>query len=119
MPSLRRRLLKLAVWRRGFRRPEFWLAGLLAVVIFFTVDALRAPQKQVSVRVFAMAVDGYHHYLHPITGRFVRCRYRPTCSNYAVEAVRKYGVLKGGWMSYRRIASCRKSVPMGTIDPVP
>jgi putative membrane protein insertion efficiency factor len=109
MPSLRRRLLK----------PEYWLAGLLAVVLLFVLDALRAPQEQVSVRVFALAVDGYHHYLHPLTGRFVRCRYRPTCSNYAVEAVRKYGVLKGGWMSYWRVASCKKSVPMGTVDPVP
>jgi len=109
MSALRRRLL----------RPEYWLTGLLAVVVFFAVDALRAPQNQVGVRVFALAVDGYHHYVHPITGRFLRCRYRPTCSNYAVEAVRKYGVLKGGLMSYRRIASCKKSVPMGTDDPVP
>jgi len=119
MSALRRRVLKLEFWKRGFRRPEFWLAGLLAVVLFFAVDALRAPQEQVGVRVFALAVDGYHQYLHPITGRFVRCRFRPTCSNYAVEAVRKYGVLKGGLMSYRRIARCRKSVPMGTDDPVP
>jgi putative membrane protein insertion efficiency factor len=109
MPSLRNRLL----------RPEPWLAVVLAAVILFGGDTLRPPREQLSVHLFALSVDGYHRYLHPITSHFVRCRYRPTCSNYAVEAVRKYGILKGGWMSVRRIASCRSSVPMGTQDPVP
>jgi putative membrane protein insertion efficiency factor len=73
----------------------------------------------VDARVFAFAVNVYHAAVHPVTVHFVRCRYRPTCSAYAVTAVRKYGVLKGGWMGLRRIASCRASVPMGTLDPVP
>ena len=34
------------------------------------------------------------------------CRYTPTCSQYAVEALHKYGVLKGGWLAVKRIASC-------------
>ena len=34
------------------------------------------------------------------------CRYTPTCSQYAVEALRKYGALKGGWLAVKRIASC-------------
>lgn len=89
------------------------------VFALFCVDALRPPRDQVSVRAFAAAVDGYHAYLHPITGRFIRCRYKPTCSAYAVEAVRKYGIARGGWMSARRIASCTPKVPMGTVDPVP
>jgi putative membrane protein insertion efficiency factor len=90
---------------------------LLAVL--FGVDAMRPPRDQLSVRFFVASVDGYHRYIHPITGRFIRCRYSPTCSDYAVLAVRKYGIAKGGWMSVRRIARCRPSVPMGTVDPVP
>jgi|HubBroStandDraft_4_1064222.scaffolds.fasta_scaffold638458_1 putative membrane protein insertion efficiency factor len=109
MPSLRNRLL----------RPEPWLGALLIVILLFGADALRPPQHQVSVRLFAVAVDGYHHYLHPLSSRFVRCRYRPTCSRYAVEAVQRYGILKGGAMSVRRVLRCRSSVPMGTLDPVP
>ena len=35
-----------------------------------------------------------------------RCRYTPTCSQYAVEAVKKYGVFKGGWLALKRIARC-------------
>jgi putative membrane protein insertion efficiency factor len=109
MPPLRRWLL----------RPEFWLAVFLLPVLLVGADALRAPQSQASVRIFTASVAGYHHYLHPFTSHFFRCRYRPTCSSYAVEAVRRYGIAKGGWMSVRRIASCRSSVPMGTEDPVP
>jgi uncharacterized protein len=109
MSSLRYRILS----------PQVWLAAICLVFLLFAADALRPPQRQVSVRLFAASVATYHHYLHPLTGRFIRCRYSPTCSRYAVEAVRKYGILKGGWMSARRIASCRSSVPMGTRDPVP
>ena len=109
MPTLRNRLL----------RPEPWLAAILLLAILFAADAMRPPQSQVSVRLFAASADGYHRYLHPLTGRFIHCRYTPTCSTYAVQAVRKYGIAKGGWMGLRRIASCRSSVPMGTVDPVP
>ena len=36
-----------------------------------------------------------------------RCRYTPTCSQYALEAVKKYGAFKGGWLAVKRIARCR------------
>jgi hypothetical protein len=92
---------------------------LLLLALLFGADAMRPPRNQVSVRLFAASVRGYHRYLHPLTGRFIRCRYTPTCSQYAVEAVRKYGIAKGGWMGARRVFSCRSSVPFGTHDPVP
>jgi uncharacterized protein len=93
--------------------------AVLAVLTLFTADALRPPQTQLSARAFSFSVDLYHRYLHPITSHYIRCRYRPTCSAFAVQAVRRYGIAKGGWLSLRRIASCRPSVPMGTSDPVP
>ena len=34
------------------------------------------------------------------------CRYTPTCSQYALEALKKYGVFKGGWLAIKRISSC-------------
>lgn len=47
-----------------------------------------------------------------------RCRYTPTCSQYAVQAIRKHGALKGGWLTAKRIARCH---PWGGCghDPVP
>jgi len=47
-----------------------------------------------------------------------RCRYTPTCSQFTVEAVMKYGIFKGGWMSIKRIVSCNPWGGQG-YDPVP
>ena len=46
------------------------------------------------------------------------CRYTPTCSEYAVEALRKYGPFKGGWLALRRLLSCHPWGGHG-YDPVP
>ena len=46
------------------------------------------------------------------------CRFVPTCSQYALEAVTKYGALKGGWLALRRILRCNPFCK-GGYDPVP
>ena len=46
------------------------------------------------------------------------CRFVPTCSQYALEAIEKYGALKGGWMAFRRILRCNP-FHKGGYDPVP
>lgn len=46
------------------------------------------------------------------------CRFTPTCSQYALEAVRRYGVFKGSWLAARRLAKCHPFHEGGT-DPVP
>lgn len=46
------------------------------------------------------------------------CRYKPTCSRYAVEALKKYGALKGGWLAIKRIGRCHPWGGSG-YDPVP
>ena len=46
------------------------------------------------------------------------CRYTPTCSNYGIEAIRKYGFFKGGWLTFKRILSCNPWGGSG-YDPVP
>ena len=48
-----------------------------------------------------------------------RCRFRPTCSAYAYEAVTKYGVWKGGWLALRRFLRCHPFYKGSFYDPVP
>ena len=48
-----------------------------------------------------------------------RCRFRPTCSAYAYEAVTKYGVVKGGWLALKRFLRCHPFYKGDFFDPVP
>ncbi|QCR24448.1 membrane protein insertion efficiency factor YidD [Pontibacter sp. SGAir0037] len=58
----------------------------------------------------------YQHMISPLTP--ASCRYTPTCSTYAVQAVKKYGPFKGGWMALKRIGRCHPWGGSG-YDPVP
>lgn len=58
----------------------------------------------------------YQYAISPMLGR--NCRYHPTCSAYAVEAVERHGALKGGWLALKRVGRCHPFKP-GGYDPVP
>ncbi len=58
----------------------------------------------------------YRIFLSPLLGS--NCRFHPTCSRYGLEAVRKYGAFKGGWLTIRRIFRCHPWGGHGH-DPVP
>lgn len=61
-------------------------------------------------------IRGYQRLLSPILPP--ACRYQPTCSNYAIEAIERHGALRGGWLALRRLARCTPWGGSG-IDPVP
>ena len=66
--------------------------------------------------VLALPVRAYRLLLSPWVGH--GCRYQPTCSAYALDALERHGGLKGGWLAARRIARCHPWGGAG-YDPVP
>lgn len=67
-------------------------------------------------RVLQAPVIFYRKVISPLTPP--SCRYYPTCSAYALEALEKHGALKGSWLAAKRIARCHPFHP-GGYDPVP
>lgn len=67
-------------------------------------------------KAVTVPIRGYQLLISPLLGP--HCRFQPTCSQYAIEAVQTHGVLKGGWLAVRRIARCHPLCP-GGYDPVP
>jgi putative membrane protein insertion efficiency factor len=67
-------------------------------------------------RLLVLLLRGYRFAISPLYGQV--CRYHPTCSAYALEAVTQHGSLRGSWLAVRRIARCHPWAA-GGLDPVP
>lgn len=67
-------------------------------------------------RILALPVQAYRLVFSPWVGH--NCRYQPTCSAYALEALSLHGGLRGGWLTLRRILRCHPWGGSG-YDPVP
>jgi putative membrane protein insertion efficiency factor len=63
-----------------------------------------------------LAVRAYQYTLRPLLG--LHCRFYPSCSEYAREAIERHGAARGSWLAARRIARCHPYHP-GGYDPVP
>ena len=77
-------------------------------VYLFSVKLLAYP--------VAIIIRGYQIFISPAFPS--SCRYIPTCSEYAIEALRKYGLFKGGWLAIKRVSRCHPWGGSGH-DPVP
>jgi uncharacterized protein len=79
--------------------------------------SLRAEARlSAGARVLAALITGYRQVISPLLGP--HCRFAPSCSAYALEAVRGHGALRGSWLAVRRVARCHPFNP-GGFDPVP
>lgn len=65
---------------------------------------------------FILLIRIYQKAISPMLGP--KCRYTPTCSEYSVQALKKHGLFKGGWLAIKRISSCHPWGGSG-YDPVP
>jgi putative membrane protein insertion efficiency factor len=74
------------------------------------------PAATVAIRVALIVLRAYKLLISPIF--LGSCRFVPSCSEYAAEAIRTYGVLKGTWLAAQRLARCQP-LCKGGHDPVP
>ncbi len=65
---------------------------------------------------FILLIKIYQYVISPALGP--KCRYIPSCSQYSIDALKKHGLIKGGWLAIKRISSCRPGGGSG-YDPVP
>lgn len=72
--------------------------------------------KRWLAQLLVLLVRGYQLFISPMLGP--RCRFHPTCSQYAIEALRTHGAVKGSWLTLRRLVCCHPLHP-GGYDPVP
>ncbi|MEO7987631.1 MAG: membrane protein insertion efficiency factor YidD [Gemmatimonadales bacterium] len=74
------------------------------------------PVVRLPRQALAALIRGYQRFISPLLPP--SCRFYPSCSQYALEAVTRHGALKGGWLAARRLARCHPFNP-GGFDPVP
>lgn len=60
----------------------------------------------------------FHTYHGLFPQAVATCRFRPTCSQYAAEAIEKYGILKGSWFTAKRLANCHPFTKRPIYDPI-
>ncbi|MBE6977779.1 MAG: membrane protein insertion efficiency factor YidD [Ruminococcaceae bacterium] len=68
-------------------------------------------------KLFLVLIRFYQRHISPAFPP--RCRYTPTCSAYAYQAITKYGALKGGWLAFKRLCRCHPFSKHDHYDPVP
>jgi len=68
------------------------------------------------IRIAVLLIRGYQMVISPVMPP--ACRYLPTCSQYAIEAIERYGCIGGLWMAVKRIGRCHP-FHVGGFDPVP
>ncbi|HMV15775.1 MAG TPA: membrane protein insertion efficiency factor YidD [Chitinophagales bacterium] len=73
--------------------------------------------KQILIFPFIALIKIYKYSISPLLGEN-KCRYQPSCSTYAIEALQKHGLFKGGYLAIKRILSCHPWGGSG-YDPVP
>jgi putative membrane protein insertion efficiency factor len=94
------------------------LAAVLATAL--VVDLSRAPDRQLAARAAVAAIHVYQATLsRAFAATGLACRFDPTCSHYGEAVIRRFGVVRGGWMAAKRVIRCGPWTPAGTVDPPP
>ncbi len=74
------------------------------------------PGRNVVSNMLSLLIRGYRYAVSPLLG--MHCRFHPSCSAYALEALERYGTARGAWLALRRLVRCHPWHP-GGYDPLP
>jgi uncharacterized protein len=97
------------------RRFGVVLSVLLLVVVLH--DTMVGAPHGLGSRAAVFAIDEYRAHVSPRLKGVITCRFRPTCSYYGKESIRKHGLLIGGAKTITRIVRCGPWTKQGTFDP--
>ncbi|HEX6162393.1 MAG TPA: membrane protein insertion efficiency factor YidD [Vicinamibacterales bacterium] len=96
------------------------LAAIAIIMIAVALDLRRPPSAQWTTAAAVGSIHLYQATLSPLYAKLgVQCRFTVTCSHYGEEAIKKYGVAKGGYLAAKRVLRCGPWTPAGTVDQVP
>jgi putative component of membrane protein insertase Oxa1/YidC/SpoIIIJ protein YidD len=107
----------MSALRQRLKRPETYLAAVGVLVALAALDSCRSPASQVAARLYVGVVRVYQALGRPLLEGRIQCRYRPTCSEFSILAVREHGIRRGLELTVTRIRSCTRHVPIGTYSP--
>lgn len=102
----------MSIWKKRI------LAGVFFAGLLIFADTLRSPEDQLTAKAYIGFVHGYQSYGRPLLEGVVACRYRPTCSDYSIQAVERFGIWRGLYLTFKRLFACTDDVPMGTVDEI-
>jgi putative membrane protein insertion efficiency factor len=96
--------------------------GAIAITVLLAIalDLRRAPAEQWTTAAAVGSIHLYQATLSPVYAKLgVQCKFTVTCSHYGEEAIKKYGLLKGGYLASKRVLRCGPWTAKGSVDPVP
>lgn len=96
-----------------------WAGAVVALLLSLTLvwDVSREPAEQWTAKGLLAGIGVYQKVLSShLETAGVRCRFKPTCSHYAVAVIRQGGSLEGSWRTVKRLVRCGPWTPAGTVD---
>jgi uncharacterized protein len=96
------------------------LAAATVVLIAIALDLRQPPASQWSTAAAVGSIHLYQATLSPVYAKLgVQCRFTPTCSHYGEAVIRRFGVMRGGWLAAKRVLRCGPWTTAGTVDLPP
>lgn len=109
MPVMKKRVIQKRIW-----------AGVAIVIVAIAIDLRRPPSAQWSTAAAVGSIHLYQATLSPIYAKLgVQCRFTTTCSHYGEAVIRRFGVMRGGWLAAKRVLRCGPWTTAGTVDVPP